>query len=141
MTGMEQASCVRVAARSQALADQMFAVPDSGRVDRRARRVARRLCDSCPVRDLCLSEALARRTRDNVLAGGLTYQERCVLSHEIAADLGVTLWGLASVSPSTVLAWLREHPRAVERARSCTRAYWRDRKRSSSAALAQGRLF
>lgn len=137
---MDGAVCVRVAARSRELADRMFAVPGSGRADRRARSAARRLCDVCPVRDLCLSETLVRRTRDDVLAGGLTYQERCVLSHEIADDLGVTLRGMSGLSSDEVLSWLRAHPGAVERARARTRAYWRSFKHPHGVQV-QGRLF
>ena len=126
---------------------------DDGRewVDRTARRQGRRLCDSCPLRTACLSDALAGQWKDARIAGGLTYRERRVLARRIAAGLGVPSRRLGRIHPARIRAWLRDHPQAVGDCRDTVRAYWRRTKKASSmrrtgawptdAKLVQGTLF
>ena len=140
MDGRSTATCALVARRSPRLADRMWGsvTLDDGRewVDRTARRQGRRLCDSCPLRTACLSDALAGQWKDARIAGGLTYRERRVL---------------ARIHPARIRAWLRDHPQAVGDCRDTVRAYWRRTKKASSmrrtgawptdAKLVQGTLF
>lgn len=59
-------------------------------------RVARRVCQACPVRAQCLADALARRDVAFGVLGGLTPNERRNLLNRTAADAGFARSGRAA---------------------------------------------
>lgn len=129
-----EGTCVAIARRSTELADRMWStvtVGDQEVTDDKMREVGRRLCAECPVRSVCLGDALAGGWKDRNIIGGLDYRGRTVLAQVIAEDMsfrnaGVDLHELSSIR---VRDWLDAHPQWPSMVSDRDRSYWRERKK------------
>lgn len=127
-----EGACVKIARRSAQLADRMWStvtVGDREVVDGRMREMGRRLCAECPLRSVCLADALVGGWKDHNIIGGLDYRGRTVLARLIADDLGVTSVDLHGLASRRVCDWLNAHPQWPALVDEQGRSYWRERKK------------
>ncbi len=132
MNGRREPVCARLMRADPVLADRMWSggEREGGGIDRVARARAVLLCEQCPLRVECLASALpvAHMRADTTIVGGLTTPARARLQRLVADGLHAPA-NLRGVSSHAVLAWLREHPDAPDRARRQVQAHWSGVKR------------
>ncbi|WP_269088377.1 WhiB family transcriptional regulator [Bifidobacterium xylocopae] len=86
--------------------------------DRELRRVARKICDLCPIQFDCLAQAVENHYNDGIF-GGLTYQERKALRHLLpfpdrAGEKSEPQQGRRL---PMLTSWLAAHPQVIAEAR------------------------
>ncbi len=131
----ERAECARFYAASPLWADRMWTFEDSAGedpVDPVYRTMARRICESCPVRLECLADATAGGIQYG-LFGGFRRNQRRALGNMAESD-GVTVYSRSGGDLDARIHefrdWLRAHPEALKRVESEERRLKQARRRA-----------
>lgn len=115
---------------SARLSDRMWGLERGDPLaDRNLRDVGRRLCALCPVRNMCLADAMVNQVQNGIY-GGLGLTERKTLARIMESQglpvRGILVRGMPSLSPSEALrrrrlvaAWLESHPDITAVVRAC----------------------
>jgi hypothetical protein len=95
-----------------------------------------KVCDACPVRDVCLAHALAFvDTRDQTIYGGLSRLQRRLLikmmrEHEAPGIPSERARVVDQSHCQAYLSWINEHPESIEQVREQSQQYWAKYRKS-----------
>lgn len=122
-----EAYCAVLERQNPNLADHLWHPAEDGeRRGGRTTRLAIAICQKCPLRLSCLTEALVNMYDDDSIYGGMLRRERQTLARMIEAD-GVKVrqrdYGEQVKRRRETLQWLRDHPAQVRKAGD-SRSQW-----------------
>lgn len=128
MSGVKRAYCAELEAMNPHLADQLWhpAEDEGARRNLKLTKLAVAVCEVCPLRLQCLSDAIVGEYEDESIYGGMGRRQRKQLAALIEAD-GIDVRPRDRENPERrrreCIAWLRANPDRVARVGDA-HAYW-----------------